>query len=89
MTRRILILAALLGCKPNLPPRANCAALTQQCVNRKPVVCSGDQRFEPLQDTPCAPDEACVVSDAGEAHCVLAPDAAPVDAAVDADEVSQ
>lgn len=65
--------AVLLGC-PRLPPVSGCAPTSQACHNGRPVVCSASQRWEPVGDLACsAVGGACVVNDAGVAHCAPAP----------------
>ena len=60
---------ALVGC-PHLPPVSGCAPTAQSCIEGRPHVCSASQRWEPAGDVVCR--GACVVGDAGIAHCAPA-----------------
>lgn len=68
---------ALVACRPNLPPVSGCTPGAPTCLRDRPAICSSSQRWEPVGDTDCrAVGGACVVADAGLAHCApLAADA--------------
>lgn len=42
----------LSGC-PHLPPPSGCAPSTSSCIEDRPYVCSGSQRWTPVGDTTC------------------------------------
>ena len=83
--RRALLALALTGCPlvrdaamraaPGVPDPNDCAPGVQRCAGGVPVVCSSTRREWPAlprsasgEQRTCAPG-ACVVSDAGVAHC--------------------
>jgi hypothetical protein len=71
MTLRLLLAAALVvACRPNLGPVAGCTPGASSCQGDRPSVCSQSQRWQPAGDVTCAAvGGACVVGDAGLAHC--------------------
>ena len=58
-----------------LPPVSGCTVGEHRCAGDRPEVCSASLRWEPAGDRPCRDvGGACVVGDAGIAHCAPAQD---------------
>lgn len=73
----ILLILALAACEPRLPPVSHCTPYVNACIGGRPMVCSGDQRWEPSGDLPCsavAAGAVCVMLPDGRAGCGIASD---------------